>query len=179
MTNHVSEDQISSWLDHQLDPEVSLRIEKHLECCPSCGRKRAEMAAASSLFREMEALAPPVYLWTRISAGLRQMEPEPVGWVARLGVPFHQRGWLRAEILAFVATVVIACGFGISRWSAVRTERQQLAAIDRAYHSLLPQNAESFNPFATSPWVNTESNPFANGAAGSGGKSSAGSQVKR
>jgi len=179
MTNHVSEDQISAWLDHQLDPDVSLRVEKHLECCPSCNRMRAELAAASNLFREMEALAPPAYLWTRISAGLQQMEPEPVGWFAGLVVPFRQRSWLRAEILAFAATVVIACGFGVSHWSAMRTERQQLAAIDRAYHSLLPQNAESFNPFAASPWVNTESNPFANGAFEPGGKFSPGSRVKR
>ncbi len=178
MKNHVSEDQISAWLDRQLDSDVSLRIEKHLECCPSCDRIRAELAAASNLFREMEALAPPAHLWTRISAGLQQMEPEPVGWFAGLVAPFRQRNWLRAEILAF-ATVVIACGFGVFRWSAVQTERQQLAAIDRAYHSLLPQNAESFNPFATSPWFNTESNPFANGTSETGGKSSPGSQVKR
>lgn len=178
MRNHVSEDQISAWLDHQLNPEVSLRIEKHLESCPNCGRMRAEMAAASSLFQEMEALAPPEYLWTRISAGLRQIEPEPVGWVAQLWAPFRQTARLRAAILAFAATAVIACGFGI-HWSNVRTERQQLAAIDRAYHSLLPQNAESFNPFAASPWVNTESNPFANGAFEPGGKFSPGSRVKR
>jgi anti-sigma factor RsiW len=178
MKKHISEDQISAWLDHQLGPDVSLRVEKHLECCPSCNRMRAELAAASNLFWEMEALPPPAHLWTRISAGLQQVEPEPVGWFAGLVVPFRQRSWLRAEILAF-ATVVIACGFGVSHWSAMRTERQQLAAIDRAYHSLLPQNAESYNPFATSPWLNTESNPFANVASGPGGKFSAGSRVKR
>jgi len=179
MKNHVSEDQISAWLDRQLSPDVSLRIGKHLECCPSCNRMRADMAATTNLFREIEALAPPPYLWTRIAAGLHQMEPEPVGWFVRLGIPFRQKSWMRAEILAFVATVVLACGFGISYWFAVQSERQQLAAIDRAYHSLLPQNAESFNPFATSPWVNTESNPFANGTSGPGGKLSPGPQVKR
>jgi hypothetical protein len=61
----------------------------------------------------------------------------------------------------------------------MRTERQQLAAIDRAYHSLLPQNAESFNPFAASPWFNTESNPFSNVTSEPRGKISPGLKVKR
>lgn len=160
MTTHISQEQLSAWLDRQLEDDVTRGIEQHLECCQSCRAALEEMSTLNRLFREMRVLEPPSYLWTRISAGLDEAEPAPKRWLSKLGFPIGRPGWLRAEVWALAATLAIGGTAAVLHWSAVRAERLQLAAIDRAYHALLPQNAESYNPFATSPWNDTETNPF-------------------
>lgn len=160
MTTHISQEQLSAWLDRQLEDDAIRGIEQHLECCQSCRAALEEMSALNRLFREMGVLEPPSYLWSKISAALDEAEPAPKRWFSKLGFPIGRPVWLRAELWALAATLVVGGMLAVLHWSDTRTERLQLAAIDRAYHALLPQNAESYNPFATSPWNDTETNPF-------------------
>lgn len=118
------------------------------------------MSAMNRLFREMEFFEPPAYLWSRISVGLDREEPASRDWFSNRVFTLGKPGWLRLEVWALAATLVIGLSVAFFHWSAVRAEAQQLAEIDRTYHALLPQNAESYNPFATSPWNNTKINPF-------------------
>jgi anti-sigma factor RsiW len=179
MTTHISQEQLSAWLDRQLEDDAARRIEQHLECCPSCRAAQEEMSALNRLFREMRVLEPPSYLWSKISAGLDEAEPVPKRWFSKLGFPIGRPGWLRAEVWALAATLVVGGSLAVLHWSAARTERLQLAAIDRAYHALLPQNAESYNPFATSPWNDTETNPFTIKGLNTSSSTSQKSLVKR
>jgi len=160
MTAHIPREQISAWVDHQAEPEAAENIRRHLDSCPSCRKIQEEMAEVTGWFRGLHVLDPPEYVWNRISLSLDESLPAPGGSYARLASVIHRPGWLRAELWALAATLAVGFCLAVLHWSAVRTERQQLAAIDRAYHTLLPQNAESYNPFATSPWINADMNPF-------------------
>lgn len=176
---HISQEQLSAWLDRQLEDDAARGVEQHLQCCQSCRAALEEMSALDRLFREMGVLEPPTSLWARISAGLDGTEVAPQRWFSKLPFQIGRPGWLRAEVWALAATLVAACAVGAFYWSAMQNQRLQLAAIDRAYHALLPQNAESYNPFATSPWNDTETNPFTIKGPNTSSSTSQKSLVKR
>ncbi len=165
MEKHLTEEQISAWLDHQLEDHISSALGRHLADCDHCRAVRDGFFAVDQLFRKVEVVEPPSYLWSRISAGLEETGPKYAGWFSQLSSVFPKSAWLRAEVLALAATIVTACSVAVLHWSNVRSERRQLAEIDIAYQKLLPQNAEAYNPFAASPQVDTSGNPFRSGGA--------------
>ncbi len=171
MEEHLTEEQISSWLDHQLEDDAGRALGQHLADCDRCRAVRDGFSAVDRLFRKVEVVEPPSYLWSRISAGLEEAEPTNDGWFSWLSSAFPRSTWVRAEVLALAATMVIACSVAVLHWSTVRTERRQLAEIDIAYQKLLPHNAEAYNPFATSPQVDTGGNPFRSSGAAAGSPS--------
>lgn len=179
MKRHPPEEQISAWLDHQLDAAESWLIEDHLAGCAECTRIKEEMSVTTSVFRQMEVFDPPPHLWSRVVVSLNEAEPEVGRRFGALFMHSQWSGWLRPQIVALAATLIIGCGVGLIHWLTVRTERRQLAEIDRTYHILLPQNAESYNPFAVSPWTNADLNPFANNGNGAATRAYSGSPAKR
>lgn len=172
MKAHLAEEQISAWLDHQLDDDAVGSVEQHLAGCDQCRAVGEGFSSVDQLFHKMETVEPSPYLWSKISAGLDEAALAKTGWFSRLGSTFARNVWVRAEVLALAATMVIACSVGILHWSALRTERRQLAEIDITYQKLIPQNAESYNPFATSPQIDTGRNPFRVRDANAGTKAS-------
>ncbi len=159
MTGHISKEQISAWLDSQLTDKSLRQIAEHFSICPDCRTVRDEMSSVDQMFREMEVLDPPAYLWSKISAGVDAADTSTGGWIRRHGFVWAKPLWLRVEAWGLAAVLVIGCGVAVMHWSNSRTVRQQLAEIDRAYRTLTPQNAESYNPFATSQ-IDTSRNPF-------------------
>ncbi len=171
MNAHLSEEQISAWLDHQLEDDAAGSVEQHVAGCDHCRAVRDGLSAVDRLFRKAEVVEPPSYLWSKISADLEDAELENAGWFSRLTSTFVRNAWVRAEVLALAATMVIGCSVAVLHWSAIRTERRQLAEIDFTYQKLLPQNAESYNPFAISPRIDTGRNPFRVSDTDAGSKS--------
>lgn len=169
MTSHISQEQISAWLDGQLEDDSTRQIKEHLETCPGCRAVRDEMSALDRLFRGLEVVSPPSYLWSKISAGLDQAASSPRGWFSRRGFAVVRPVWKRVELWGLAAALVVGCSIAVMQWSNYRTERERLAEIDRAYRTLTPQNAESYNPFATSQ-IDTSRNPFRLGKLDSGFK---------
>jgi anti-sigma factor RsiW len=161
MTAHVPEEQISAWLDRQLGDAESRLVEEHLRGCRACSAAREELSGITGLFRNLEVFEPPQYIWTRISAHLDEADAVPRGWLHRLRFAGGRLAWIRADALALAALLVIGCGAGVMHWAAVRAERQQLAELDRAFSALLPESAESYNPFERIRRVDTNRNPFA------------------
>jgi predicted anti-sigma-YlaC factor YlaD len=172
MKAHLSEEQISAWLDHQLEDDAAGSVEQHVAGCDQCRAVRDGLSAVDQLFRKAEVVEPPPYMWSKISAGLEEAGLENAGWFSRLASTFTGNAWVRAEVLALAATMVLGCSVAVLHWSTLRTERRQLAEIDFTYQKLLPQNAESYNPFATSPQIDTGRNPFRLSDADAGSKSS-------
>ncbi len=171
MKEHLSEEQISAWLDHQFEDDTRRSAEQHLAGCDHCRAVRDGLSAIDQLFRNAEVIEPPPRLWSKISAGFEDATVENAGWFSRLRSTFAKNAWVRAEVFALAATLVIGCGIAVMHWSTLRTERQQLAEIDLTYQKLLPQNADSYNPFATSPRIDTATNPFRSRDADAGAKS--------
>lgn len=170
MDEHLSKEQISAWLDRQLDDDAGRTVRRHLAGCDLCRADCDALAAVDRLFRKIEVIEPPAHLWSKISAGLEEAEPAQAGWHARLVLAFSRTAWVRAEVLALAATIVIGCSIAVMHWSNIRTERLRLAEIDIAYQKLLPLNAEIYNPFATSPQIDTGVNPFRISSADAGAK---------
>ena len=77
MTGHLSEEQISAWVDGQLSSDERLLFEAHLPLCEMCRNIFEEMAKVNRLFRQDE-LTPSPDLWKRISAALDS--PRPASW---------------------------------------------------------------------------------------------------
>jgi hypothetical protein len=160
MNTHLPEERISALLDHQLDGDDASRAEQHISNCDHCRAVRDGLSAVDRLFRKVEVLEPPAYLWAKISAGLDEAASAEEGWFARLVTPFAREAWVRTQVWALAAALMLAGTVGVLHWSTVRSERRQLAEIDITYQKILPQNAESYNPFATSPQIDTGKNPF-------------------
>ncbi len=160
MAAHISPKQISAWLDGQLKPKASARIERHLDQCPVCRSARDELVEVDKAFRRTAVLEPPEHLWAEISSHLSRTDQSPASWLSRFGFVDGRPGWLRPELCALAATILLGCSLAIMHWSSTYSERRQLAQIDRAYQALLPPNAESYNPFAASPLNDTARNPF-------------------
>src|SRR5512137_3066127 len=133
MKAHLSEEQISAWLDHQLEDDAWRSAEQHLADCDHCRIVHDGLAAIDQLFRKVEVVEPPPRLWSKISAGFEEAAPENAGWFSGLASTLTRSAWVRAEVLALAATVVIGCSVAVLHWSTLRTERRQLAEIAITY----------------------------------------------
>ena len=160
MKTHLAEEQISALLDHQLDGDDARSAELHISNCEHCRDILDGLSAVDRMFRKVEVLDPPAYIWTKISAGLDETAPTGNDWFARLLSPWARQVWVRTQVWALAAALMLAGTVAVLHWSTVRSERRQLAEIDIAYQKIVPQNADSYNPFATSPQIDTGKNPF-------------------
>ncbi len=160
MKPHLSEEIISQWMDKELDSRQSAQVEQHLAACDSCRAIESEMSEAGRLFRSMEIVEPPPYLWTRIAAELKSdAKDKEHGWF----YPMFRPGWLRASVLAPAAllllTIVSTIAY-VEYRAAARAEFVAIAEIDRAHNALMVLNTKNYNPFHEPTDVDAGANPF-------------------
>jgi anti-sigma factor RsiW len=176
MKRHIPPEEISAWVDRQLDNRTAGRVEAHLQTCASCRAIEHEMTAITGMFRVPEPLELPHGLWTRVAASLKE-EPgaeqlsslAPAGWPLSLTGWVRTRGWVYASVLALAFFSL----FLFQQTLANRADRMALARIDHEYGALASLQAESYNPFhltgttfqnATNPFTlgqpDTRANPF-------------------
>lgn len=158
MKTHIPREEIFAWMDHEAEPAVAERVRRHLAHCPDCRRLRDELAGTTALFREMDVLEPPSYIWTRISAEYENYKPRRRFF--RLA-PAGKVVFLHARTAALAATLLVGLGITAIYWSSARMEQRQLAQLENACRASMPQDPESFNPFTASPWFDLQENPFA------------------
>ncbi len=159
MTAHLSEDLISQWMDRELDLQQSREVEEHLKDCESCRTLQNELSESDRLFRTMESIQPPPYLWTRIAAHLEAGTREEKRGFFR---PLLQPTWFRALVLAPAAILLLTIVSTVVYVEHRAAERAQLATIseiDRA-HALMVLNTKNHNPFHELTEVDEGSNPF-------------------
>jgi anti-sigma factor RsiW len=162
MIRHLPEEQISAWVDRQLDPGERDQVEDHLRDCAECRAVANEMSAMAEVFRAAETAELPPYLWTRIAAHLETETSPPRGrlrsWLTpAIGSPI----WMRAAA-AVLAVAILAAGGAIytEYKSAADFQRRALAEMQLAKNSLAALDAESYNPFRTAGAARREENPF-------------------
>jgi anti-sigma factor RsiW len=162
MTKHISEVEVSAWVDRQLDPVEMGQVESHIRVCSECRAAADEMSALVEAFRSAEAAELPPYLWGRIAASLEKAAlPRTMdlrSWrMPVLGRPL----WMRAAA-AVLAVMILAAGGAIyiEHRSAAEFEQQALAEMQLAQNNLAALEAVSYNPFRTAGAAISEENPF-------------------
>ena len=162
MTDHLPEEQISAWVDGQLEAEERRLLEAHIPGCEKCRKIFEEMSEVTRLFRH-EELTPPPDLWRRISSKLDS--PSRSSWRWPLS-------WGRKEIGAAAAAIVLMLAG--SAWLSLRYRsedafrRMALQELDRVHTVLTTRHSETYNPFRTSSVADSSSNPFSSGRSSEG-----------
>ena len=154
MTGHISEEQISAWVDGELGSSDSRDAEAHLRNCATCRAVHEEMASVTKLFQAAESLEAPPYLWRRILEVLETW----IGNSTKPAVPYWSG--LRAKVLAAAAGLVLIVG-GALGYYAYQTEyastQLALRELDQVGKSLSTRFPN--NPFRTASSMK-DSNPF-------------------
>ncbi len=84
----VKED-VSLWMDGELDPSRAEAVEKHLECCAGCAAFHQDLKSIRQGVEGLEPLDPPEHLWTHLrfqleAEGLIRSKPRESFWAALL-----------------------------------------------------------------------------------------------
>lgn len=105
--------QLSPFLDGQLNPKESATLSKHIDQCAECSRELSDYAALSSLAAQ-STMDPPAHLWNRIQEDVEI--PEHITEAQREQGFWAHRPRLSRRILigltAAIAVGVIAVTFG-------------------------------------------------------------------
>jgi len=161
MMAHFPKEQISAWIDRQLDAREAALIEAHLRECEICQHLQEELAFDTHMFRELEILAPPPYLWTRVAAELQQpARREGFAWLPRQGIAWPRRQTLLAMAVALFVILGGALFIILRQQADLRFEMAAIAQIDQAHVDLVAKNTEAYNPFSKTSLADLDSNPF-------------------
>jgi anti-sigma factor RsiW len=171
MTRHISQEQLSEWLDRQLPADESSRVKEHLSACETCRALEREWSAVTTLFQEAETLTPPPALWASIASELQFFQsgkvhrPKFTTWLASFRGQIGWPAWLqvRALVPAAALTLVLIAGVSLT-WQQYQSEGRHRAAamaeIDRARATLVAENLPTYNPFHATTGLDPERNPF-------------------
>lgn len=157
---HFAEEQISAYLDKQLEPGEARALELHLGECEGCRATLNEMRELNSLFREAERFEPSPFLWNRIAADFDKDRSSAHPWGASILAGLRSLA-CKPGLAASIFAVLMVAGIAIYREVNTNiTDRAALAEIDRAYQSLAAQDPDSYNPFSASSPSGLDANPF-------------------
>ena len=160
---HISEEQISAWVDRQLDPATMALVDTHLDTCGNCRALAEEMSAITRAYRSSASLELPPHLWTRVAARMADAGGHR-GW--------NQGGWLPALLtrpawlpvpVVLIALMISIAGtvVFVEHRSTSRLERLALAQIETTRVTMASLDTEKYNPFRLPAPVDAKMNPFA------------------
>lgn len=88
---HIAE-EISAYLDGEVEPDGRARIEAHLRACPECVQRYQELRAVTSQVRSLRAPEVRPEFVTRVLARVREEAEQPMPWWQRVlrGLPARQ-----------------------------------------------------------------------------------------
>jgi hypothetical protein len=157
---HINEEQLSAFLDRQLDVCENSFVETHVRECKSCRSLLEEMRALTYLFKDAERLKPSPFLWTRIAAGFEQENRKSSSGRGRVAsvLAGMRRFGLNSGLAA--AAFGILMFIGISIFREPNLNPAALAEIDRTYRSLAAEDPDAYNPFSSSSPSSFDVNPF-------------------
>lgn len=158
---HVSEKDISAYIDRELKGREKLELEAHLRDCPECRAGFEEMSEVTRFFREAERVEPSAFLWSRIENGLAGEKAERA-WVWGAPILNFLRAYSRTLGAAAAALALcLAAGLAVMHQNARRAaEEAALKIIDETHQSLAAQDPEFYNPFSSGSLRDLEGNPF-------------------
>ena len=104
-------EEVSLWVDGELDPSRAERVEKYLESCAECAAFHQDLASIREGVERLEPLDPPEHLWINLRSqledeGLIRSKPRESFWAAILPkrLPALKPAWSGA-ILALLLGV--------------------------------------------------------------------------
>jgi anti-sigma factor RsiW len=166
---HIKEEQISAYLDRQVDAAESSAIDLHLQACESCRAVFGELRDLNTLFRDAEQVEPSPFLWNRIAASFETnlyKERSTRSWGASVIAGLRRYAW-NPGFAAAAFAILMSAGIAVFRQNTMSTTDQAaLAEIDRAYKSLAAQNPDENNPFSSGSPSDFDTNPFRSGRLG-------------
>lgn len=79
------QEDVSLWVDGQLDLTGAETVKRHLECCPECAAFHRDLNAIGEGVKGLEPLDPPEHLWTNLrtqleAEGLIRSKPKESFW---------------------------------------------------------------------------------------------------
>jgi len=157
---HVREEQISAFIDNQVDAGEKYQIEAHLRQCPDCRARWAEMLEINRLFQEAESVLPSPYLWNRIAARMDAEKVESYGWKGIIldGLRAHGR---KLGLAVGTLTLILATGIMMSHYHSRETAAEAaLTLIEQTHKSLAALDPDFYNPFSAGFPGDLNSNPF-------------------
>ena len=145
-------DQLYAFLDDALDIQMTLKIQAHLEACPTCLQRYQFVLNMRRLLREEAAafMVPP-----QLEARLRKLGRAGRGWPKRL------RPMLQPAVLVVAAVLLVLVPAGLFlRFSPPADLVPRLVAHHRAIlHEQIPLSLRSSNPQQVITWLR-EQVPF-------------------
>ena len=103
------QEDVSLWMDGDLDPSRAETVEKHLESCAECAAFRQDLNSIREGVEELEPLDPPERLWTELrfqleAEGLIRSKPRESFWAAFLPkrLPDLKPAWSGAILALFL-----------------------------------------------------------------------------
>ncbi len=158
--NHISDEQLSAYIDGQLFGEEKQKAERHIQDCALCSAASSEMYEVTRLFRNAARVEPSPFVWNRIEAGLDAARPRVFGWknstAARLRSFSLNPSFAAAAVVFVLIAAFVLVQFGMRDFS----ERAALAEIDRAHRSLMAYDGDFYNPFSSGSPPELDANPF-------------------
>ena len=109
---HPSADDLSAYLDHEVDARVLAALEAHLEGCPSCRARLAALAQTVGAVRALGPIAAPPAVRAAVYDRLRRERRWPDRWRRRLPAPLGSTWRLAAAAVA----VLLVGLFAANRW---------------------------------------------------------------
>lgn len=147
---HIKEEQISAYLDGQVNAGENRVIRQHLEQCANCRSLFEEMRDLNGLFQNVELADPSPFLWNRIAANFDAIQPRQRsavrGWAAAVDA-LRRYAWNPGFAAAAFAVVMFA-GIAVFKQNSIR-DQAALAEINRVYQGLAAQNPDASNPFSS------------------------------
>ncbi len=103
------QEDVSLWVDGELDLTRAETVKRHLECCPECAAFHRDMNAIRQGVERLEPIEPPDRLWKSIrfqleAEGLIRSEPKESFWAAILPkrLPGLKPAWSGAILALFL-----------------------------------------------------------------------------
>ena len=103
------QEDVSLWMDGDLDPSRAQAVEKHLESCAECAAFHQDLNSIREGVEGLEPLDPPEHLWTNLrfqleAEGLIRSKPRESFWAAILPkrLPDLKPAWSGAILALFL-----------------------------------------------------------------------------
>jgi anti-sigma factor RsiW len=102
------QDQLSSFIDHEVGPEERLRIEQHLEGCESCRAEVSQLMAVGNLMRQSELIVDTQAVWERVAS---QLDGQPITIVRNNA---NSPKWIYAILATAASVILVWVAFSVS-----------------------------------------------------------------
>lgn len=144
--NHLSHEELSAFIDQELSPNDSRRLEQHLGACPSCAMRivSAMQLKAATTRASSRVVAPPDAL-SRLAGQLRQQPPQKTATIHRF------RTWTLGTLAAALVLAISLLG-----WRQVRQSNNLTAELLDQHLAVLssgaPPEVISSDRHTVKPW---------------------------